>query len=189
MKAVAFDRDHSTTLLLPPEVMVFPDSALTQPGHPVFLPDFDKEWLMEFYLAARISRLGKNIAPKFSSRYYDAVTVAARLVPATVAGQLSAERRWPGICGMFDSSLTPGRWLPEGEIGQNAEVTDGDSTVVLTSFRTEIAQAISAISRYATLKTGDIVMPCRVLPVPAVRQGSIFNISFAGNTVLPIKVR
>lgn len=189
MKAVAFNRDYATALLLPPEVVVVPDSALTQPGHPVFLPDFDSEWLMEFYLAVRISRLGKNIAPKFAGRYYDAVTIAARLVPVTLGDQLGAERRWHGVCGMFDSALTPGRWLSVADVADDVEVTDGDSTVAVKAFRTEADRAVSAISRYATLKTGDIIMPCRVLPVPTVRQGSIFNISFSGEPVLAVKVR
>ncbi len=52
-----------------------PDSAILKDGKPFFIPDFSKEIHYETELVVRINRLGKNIAPRFANRYYDAVTV------------------------------------------------------------------------------------------------------------------
>lgn len=52
-----------------------PDSALLKDSKPFFIPDFSQQVDYETELVVRINRLGKNIAPRFASRYYDAVTV------------------------------------------------------------------------------------------------------------------
>ena len=51
------------------------DSALLNDSKPFFIPDFSQQVDYETELVVRINRLGKNIAPRFASRYYDAVTV------------------------------------------------------------------------------------------------------------------
>lgn len=62
---------------LPQEPVIFmkPDSALLKDSKPFFIPDFCEQVDYETELVVRISRLGKNIAERFASRYYDAVTV------------------------------------------------------------------------------------------------------------------
>ena len=62
---------------LPEEPVIFmkPDSALLKDSKPFFIPDFSQQVDYETELVVRINRLGKNIAPRFASRYYDAVTV------------------------------------------------------------------------------------------------------------------
>lgn len=52
-----------------------PDSAILKDGKPFFIPDFSNEVHYETEVVVRICRLGKNIAPRFAHRYYDAVTV------------------------------------------------------------------------------------------------------------------
>ena len=58
-----------------PVIFMKPDSAILKDGKPFFIPDFSKEIHYETELVVRINRLGKNIAPRFANRYYDAVTV------------------------------------------------------------------------------------------------------------------
>ena len=56
-----------------PVVFMKPDSAILKDGKPFFIPDFSNEIHYETELVVRIKRLGKNIAPRFANRYYDAV--------------------------------------------------------------------------------------------------------------------
>ena len=58
-----------------PVIFMKPDSAILKDGKPFFIPDFSNEIHYETELVVRINRLGKNIAPRFANRYYDAVTV------------------------------------------------------------------------------------------------------------------
>ena len=57
---------------LPEEPVIFmkPDSALLKDSKPFFIPDFSQQVDYETELVVRINRLGKNIAPRFASRYY-----------------------------------------------------------------------------------------------------------------------
>ena len=58
-----------------PVIFMKPDSAILKDGKPFFIPDFSDEVHYETEVVVRICRLGKNIAPRFANRYYDAVTV------------------------------------------------------------------------------------------------------------------
>ena len=58
-----------------PVIFLKPDSAILKDGKPFFIPDFSNEVHYEAEVVVRICRLGKNIAPRFAHRYYDAVTV------------------------------------------------------------------------------------------------------------------
>ena len=58
-----------------PVIFMKPDSAILKDGKPFFIPDFSKEIHYETELVVRINRLGKNIAPRFANRFYNAVTV------------------------------------------------------------------------------------------------------------------
>lgn len=58
-----------------PVIFMKPDSAILKDGKPFFVPDFSNEVHYETEVVVRICRLGKNIAPRFAHRYYDAVTV------------------------------------------------------------------------------------------------------------------
>lgn len=188
MKAIAFDRDLSAPLLLPPEVTLISDSAITGPSRPVFIPDFDAQWVAEFYLALRISRLGKDISPKFAPRYFDRFTVAMRLVPVGILGDLREARRPESAVSMFDNALTPGSWQEITENADTLTVSVNDVTATVESFGCLAAEAVSAISRYATLKTGDIIMPCRVTPSLNIVRGFEIRVSAGDAECLSLKI-
>ena len=78
---------------LPKEPVIFmkPDSALLKDSKPFFIPDFSKRVDYETELVVRICRLGKNIAPRFAYRYYDAVTVGIDFTARDLQQKLRAE--------------------------------------------------------------------------------------------------
>lgn len=76
--------DHNKEMnrtLLPKEPVIFlkPETALLKDHKPFFLPDFSNKIEYETEIVVHICRLGKNIAPRFAHRYYDAVTSASIL--------------------------------------------------------------------------------------------------------------
>ena len=62
-----------------PVIFLKPDSAILKDGKPFFIPDFSNEVHYETEVVVRICRLGKNIAPRFAHRYYDAVGALQRV--------------------------------------------------------------------------------------------------------------
>ena len=56
-----------------PVIFLKPDTALLRNNDPFFLPDFSKEIHHEVELVIKITRLGKNIQPKFAHKYYSEI--------------------------------------------------------------------------------------------------------------------
>ena len=142
-------QDVCATPLLEDEPLMYtvPDTAIHINKRPFFIPDYAQPCLMQLRWAVRISRLGRCISPRFASRYYDAITVCAHCAtPALPAAQ--------GLC--FDDCITIGEWLP-------VAATDiADAANGMAGAATDIAdaaiEAIAEVSRYYTLRQGDILL-------------------------------
>jgi len=189
MKIIAFDRHPGTPVNRPLNLELIADSAVVLPGKPLFLPDFTDRWNAELYPAFRISRLGKGITPKFAPRYYDAFTLALRIIPAAVLEQLRAGNMPCGIAGAFDHNLALGQWTALPEENNAVNISCGPFRTSLSLADTGINETLSAFSDVATLKMGDIMIPCR-MPLsftPAVGTGITATID--ANTVLSVRIR
>lgn len=155
MKFLIVDRCLDKALSECPKVEMFADSSLILPGRPVFLPDFAEGGRIEILPCFRISRLGKNIAPRFAYRYFDSMTLAARIIPP------GATERDNVILSAFDGSITLGKWITCGADGIIRTSICNDS-VSLDSKILKINETIAILSRYMTLKNGDIIAPCHI---------------------------
>lgn len=190
MKTLLTDRTPDTALLLPPAVTLMADSAVTPDSKPLFLPDFNPEWLAEIHVSVRISRLGKNIAAKFAPRYYDAVTIALRLIPVTLREELDDARCSRGLLGIFDNAVSLGSWLPLDSVPDGPlTVAANNFTQTINDLREAANNTIEALSRYMTLKTGDIISPYRLTPTILIEQGSAVNASIAGIPCLSTRIK
>lgn len=180
MKTLAFDRQPTEPLQQSPSRLeLIADSAIVMPRHPVFLPDFARAWECRVFVAYRISRLGKSIQSRFAPRYYDAVTLAAVLRPADDA---------PAVPLFYDFALTLGTWQPLPAEGSPLTVEAGRRQLSLTPGMTEIDAMTEMVSQMATLKTGDILMPCRV-DAFEVEPLSVYEASLGGDVCLKMKFR
>lgn len=188
MKTVLFDIKPAAGVTLPAVTLVA-DSALVMPGRPVFLPDFAERWRADVFIAARISRLGKGLAPKFASRYFDTVTLAMRLVPEDADALLASHGLSTGIDGLFDGAVTLGRFLPSGIVGQGAVMSVGGKEVSVDAAAEELDKAVSAVSNLATLKTGDLIMTCGFTAMDEVRIGDVIEASLCGEPCLKVKIK
>ena len=159
-----------------PVVFTMPETSLLKEGKPFFLPQFSNRIEYETELVFHISRLGKNIAPKFAYRYYDSVTVGIDFT----ARDIQAEARRTGnpwdISKGFDYSAPIGRFVPLPEMPPKADniefsmrlngvpAQQGNSRDMIFS----IDRIIAYVSQFYTLKIGDIIFtgtPAGVGPV------------------------
>ncbi len=171
--------------LLPKESMDFhPDSALLLPGRPLFYPDFGGEWRVATMLAVRLNRLGKNVAVKFASRYYDALSIAVRIEPSVANCMADGE-----LSGM-DTSITHGDWMDPERFMAFGRVTIGETEVKIPYSAADIDRAVSRVSRHTTVKMGDILL----LPlgaddvVPLVRRSRLRAAAGDGEEIMNVKV-
>lgn len=159
-----------------PVIFLKPDSAILKDGKPFFLPDFSEEVHYETELVVRICRLGKNIAPRFAHRYYDAVTVGIDFTARDMQRRFCAEGKPWELCKCFDNSAALGTFVPLQQIGDNVQNIDFslqiDGKVVQHANTSEmlfaVDELIAYVSRFMTLKIGDYLFtgtPSGVGPV------------------------
>ena len=191
MKIIAFDRKPDGEFVTPPAVDLIADSAVVTPPHPLFLPDFDSEWEARICPAYRIGRLGKSIAQKFAPRYIDGFTLMLRLMPTGTDRELRSRDCPRGLEGLFDSAVMLGRWMEIGEPPVPAEFEiSGDEWKVRIENHFEAAcRALEAVSRYATVKTGDVVCPSWIPADIKPAVGTEISAAVNGVECLNVRIR
>lgn len=162
---------------LPQEPVIFmkPESALLKDGKPFFIPDFSVQVDYETELVVRINRLGKNIAERFAHRYYDAVTVGIDFTARDLQRKYRAEGKPWELCKGFDNSAAIGDWIPVERFKDIQQLNfhlDIDGKTVQRGYAGDmlfkIDQIIAYVSRFCTLKIGDLLFtgtPVGVGPV------------------------
>ncbi|MFH1321483.1 MAG: fumarylacetoacetate hydrolase family protein [Bacteroidota bacterium] len=147
-----------------PVFFLKPDSAIIRNNKPFFLPDFSKEIHHEVELVIKINRLGRNIPERFAHKYYNEIGIGIDFT----ARDLQRECKEKGLpwekAKAFDGSAPIGRFLPKNSfaditsinfhLNKNGEtVQRGNTKNMLFSFD----QIITYISKFFTLKTGDLI--------------------------------
>ena len=161
-----------------PVIFTKADSALLKDGKPFFVPDFMGRIDYETEVVVRISRLGKGIPVEFAHRYSDAVTVGIDFTAREVQKKAKDLGRPWTIAKGFDGSAVIGRWveLPPIDPEEKAKWTreqrmrqvqslnfhlDINGQTVQQGCTSDmmysIDELISYISRFFTLKTGDLL--------------------------------
>lgn len=176
-----------------PTVFLMSDSALLKDGKPFFLPDFAENFKCSPSIVFRVNRLGKNIAKKFASRYYDAVTIGIAVKACGMKEQF-ADNDAGSLADAFDGAAILGDFVPITEIGESADfdfMVDGVSVMKGSSSQliADIDTLIEYISRYFTLKIGDIIFACDPEPCHTMKIDTVLSATLNGNEVLHFKVK
>ncbi|MFG6424008.1 MAG: hypothetical protein K1V71_06340 [Paramuribaculum sp.] len=153
MKLIALTRGLHEPVDLFPNAIVVPDSAITLPGRPLFVPDFAPCWEARIMVGVRVSRLGKGIAPRFAPRYYDAITLLLRLIPTGGSG-------YPGaLAAAFDGCIQQGEWIDIASLELEAPLTIDCCGERIEARHVDLAidEALAAVARYTTIRNGDII--------------------------------
>lgn len=162
-----------------------PDSTLITRGNPWFVPDDGARelWTVSLWAAAVIDRLGLCVKAQFAPRYYSHIAIVAH--PHN-----------PTAC-------TDAEWLRDGATIVGAAQTDSDykDDVILSDADGSIigrgtipppqlfAEAIRAVSAYATIKTGDLILlPLGISFSPGLK-GNYHVTDKAGNRLMLFKSR
>ena len=148
-----------------PVIFLKPDSAILRDGKPFFLPDFSQEVHYETEVVVHICRLGKHIAPRFASRYYDAVTVGIDFTARDLQRRFRELGHPWELSKGFDNSAAIGEFVPLSSAGgdvQNLNFRlDIDGQTVQQGCTADmlfrVDEIIAYVSRFITLKMGDLL--------------------------------
>ena len=180
MKIICIGRnyiEHARELNNPvPKEPVFfmkPDSAIIRNNKPFFLPDFSKEVHHEIELVLKIDRLGKGIDEQFAHRYYHEIGIGVDFTARDLQ-RVAKEKGLPWEkAKAFDGSAPLGGFLAKEKLPDpilfrleinGKTVQEGSTADLIFSFD----KIIAYVSRYITLRTGDLIFtgtPAGVGPV------------------------
>ena len=183
---------------VPSEPLIFlkPDSAILKKNKPFFIPDFSADVQYEAEIVLRISKLGKGIPAKYAARYFDALTVGIDFTARDLQKKFSqAGQPWE-LSKTFDGSAPLGNFIPKERFADLADINftldingerkqTGNTSDLIFSFD----EIISYVSRYYTLKTGDLIFTGTPSGVGPVKQGDNLIACLEKETVLDFFAR
>lgn len=166
MNYIMHNKELDGTLYKPESPVIFTkaDSSLLKDKKPFFIPDDLGQIDYETELVVRICRLGKSISQRFAHRYYDAVTVGIDFTARELQRKLrDAGQPWD-LCKGFDGAAAIGDWMSVEKFRDIQSICfrlDINGNTVQQGFSGDmlfkVDELIAYISRYFTLKTGDII--------------------------------
>lgn len=182
MKIICIGRnyvDHAKELKNPlPEKPVFffkTETSLVRKNRPFYIPDFSQEIHYEVELVIKICKLGKNIQEKFAHTYYDEIGIGIDFTARDLQRECKSKGLPWEIAKAFDNSSPVGEFISvedfkdknniDFHLNLNDEIVQrGNSADMIFSFE----EIISFVSKFITLKTGDMIYtgtPAGVGPV------------------------
>lgn len=171
MKIIAIGRnyaEHAKELNNPvpgnPVIFMKPDTALLRDNKPFYHPDFSEDVHYEIEIVLKINKEGKHISEKFAAGYFDEIALGVDFTARDIQ-QRHKEKGLPWeLAKSFDHSAPVSGFVPKSQFadlrhlnfsldinGQNRQ--SGNTSLMLFSFE----YIIAFVSRYITLKKGDLI--------------------------------
>lgn len=178
-----------------PMIFMKPDSAILKNGKHFYLPDWMGRIDYEAELVVRINKLGRSIPARFAHRYYDAITVGIDFTARDMQRQFIADGAPWELSKGFDCSAVLGDFRPTD--GRNLcnidfSLTINDITVQQAntgSMQFSVDEIIAYVSRFCTLKTGDLIFTGTPAGVAPVKVGDHLKGYIGDDKVLDFRVR
>jgi 2-keto-4-pentenoate hydratase/2-oxohepta-3-ene-1,7-dioic acid hydratase in catechol pathway len=150
---------------LPKEPVIFmkPDSAIIKNGKHFYVPDFLGRVDYEAEIVVRINKLGKSIPARFAHRYYDAITVGIDFTARDMQRRLIENGEPWDLSKGFDGSAVLGEFRSVDKYNINDvdfSLTIDDEVVQkanTSQMYFSVDEIIAYVSRFCTLKTGDLI--------------------------------
>ncbi|HPF97596.1 MAG: fumarylacetoacetate hydrolase family protein [Flavobacteriaceae bacterium] len=171
MKFICIGRnyvDHIEELNNPrpdePIIFLKPDSALLIKDQPFFIPEFSEDIHHEVEILVKINKIGKHIDRKFAHKYYDEIGLGIDFTARDLQKKLKDQGLPWERAKSFDGAAVVGNWLPKeqfeniDDIGfsltKNGDVVQQGNTSLMLW---KIDEIIEFVSKYFTLKIGDVI--------------------------------
>jgi len=147
-----------------PVVFLKPDTAILLKKQPFFIPDFSEDVHHEVEVLVKINRVGKHIDKKFAHKYYNEIGLGIDFTARDLQSELKAKGLPWERAKSFDGAAVVGNWLLVSEIeninafGFSLKKNDNIVQKGNTSHMLwKIDELIEYVSKYFTLKIGDII--------------------------------
>jgi 2-keto-4-pentenoate hydratase/2-oxohepta-3-ene-1,7-dioic acid hydratase in catechol pathway len=178
-----------------PIIFMKPQSSMLQHGEPFYHPEFSKDIHYEGEMVLKICKNGKHIEEKFASKYYDQITYGIDFTARDVQDELKKKGQPWELAKAFDGSAVVGSFIPiEGLSKENINfqtllngtvVQDGHTRDMIFNFDF----LVSYVSRFFTLKQGDLIFTGTPSGVGQVKIGDTLQGFIEGQQLLSCEVK
>lgn len=179
-----------------PVVFIKPDSAVLPKEQAFYIPEFSDEIHYELEVLVRIKKVGKHIAKKFAHNYYDEIGLGIDFTARDLQNRLKDKGLpWEKAKG-FDGSAVIGKWMPKGQfkdmnninftlLKNGDPVQQGNTSLMLW----KVDEIISYISKYFTLKKGDVIFTGTPAGVGKISVNDYLSGTLENEELLSVKIK
>lgn len=178
-----------------------PDSSIITTNKPFFVPDFAREFRVTASVVLRISRLGKHVQQRFAHRYYNAIAAAAMMSAHGIIDNDIDSLQHSAMINAFDGAALVGDFIDIGKLKADDKLDlsriciecrlndDALCNFTLDNLRLIPDEIIAYVSRYFTLKMGDLIFCATLSTQQAVTPGDVLKATINGEPSLTIRVK
>ncbi len=183
----------------PEEPVIFtkPDTAILKNNAAFYYPDFSTDIHYEVELVLRICKEGKNIEYKFAQRYFDAIGVGIDFTARDL--QQKAKEKglpWDIAKGFNGSAPLSDKFIPIEEFRDLKDINfslqvdgvlkqQGNTSLMIFDF----ASIISYLSRFFTLRKGDLIFTGTPKGVGPVTVGNTLSAFIEKEKLLEFEIK
>jgi 2-keto-4-pentenoate hydratase/2-oxohepta-3-ene-1,7-dioic acid hydratase in catechol pathway len=151
---------------VPDEPVIFlkPDTALLKDNKPFYLPDWSQDIHYEAELVFKVGRNGKYISGAHAYKYVEEITLGIDFTARDVQTKLKNKGLPWELAKAFDGSAVIGKFSKISDLQNKDEIAfslqkNGETVQKATSAEMifSLAKLISFVSRYISLKQGDLI--------------------------------
>lgn len=180
-----------------PVIFTKPDTALIRNNEPFYYPEFSKDIHYEVELVLRIAKEGKNIEEKFASRYFDSIGIGIDFTARDL--QQKAKEKglpWDIAKGFNGSAPVSDKFISVDEFKELKDINfslqidgelkqQGNTSLMLFEFN----YIISYLSKFFTLRTGDLIFTGTPKGVGPVKIGNRLSAYIENEKLLEVEIK
>ena len=179
-----------------PVVFLKPDTSILLKKQPFFIPDFSDDVHYEVEVLVKIDRIGKHIDSKFSHKYYNEIGLGIDFTARDLQSKLKEKGLpWEKAKG-FDGAAVIGNWVDKTKFDSidslNFHLNKNEKKVQIGNTQNmlwKVDEIIAYVSKYFTLKIGDIIFTGTPSGVGRVKKNDVLSGFLEEEQLFSIKVK
>ena len=179
-----------------PVIFLKPDTSIILKNQPFFIPDFSSEINYEVEIILKICKLGKHIENKYAHKYFNQIGLGIDFTARDTQNELKSNGLPWEKAKAFDGSALVGSWFDKTKFQDlrnlNFSLNKNDKSVQIgntSQMMWNFDELISEISKYFTLKIGDIIFTGTPSGVGKVNKGDNLEGFIEGKSSFVINVK
>lgn len=179
-----------------PVIFLKPDTSILVKKQPFFIPDFSEDIHHEVEVLVKINRIGKYIDKKFAHKYYNEIGLGIDFTARDLQSKLKSKGLPWEKAKAFDGAAVIGEWMDKSNfdnvdaidfrLEKNGTIVQQGNTKLMLW---KIDELIEYVSKYFTLKIGDVIFTGTPAGVGSVKAEDQLSGFIENQQIFSIKVK